>query len=161
MATKRKGKKVNRSAYSRKKVPRKMRGNKRKSLKNKTSSRKRMNRKAGMDWFGGGAGYSADSHKEAEDTRQRVEDLLAMLNEQKQYLGEEMVSQTMEKVFRERPFKKIQSVEEMIWRWRENNDTRDVPRALKSILEETYDELDLLRTRLRMRPSTPPTPPRR
>ena len=49
MATKRKGKRVNKAAKSRKKMPRKMLSNKRKSLKNKTSRRKHMNRKAGMD----------------------------------------------------------------------------------------------------------------
>jgi hypothetical protein len=49
MATKRKDKKVNKAAKSRKKMPRKMLGNKRKSLKNKTLRRKRMNRRAGME----------------------------------------------------------------------------------------------------------------
>ena len=158
MATKRKGKKVNRSAYSRKKVPRKMRGNKRKSLKNKTSSRKRMNRKAGMDVLlrGGGAAlgtllHGKDSQKEAEDTRQCVEELWNILNEQSEKLGKDRVRNVMESVFRFRGLNSTNSVEEM--RQRMYEDTSYVPRLLKSILEET----DELVSQLPPRPSTPPT----
>ena len=71
MATKRKGKKVNKAAKSRKKMPRKMLGNKRKSLKNKTSRRKRMNRKAGMDEFLRGGGGALGTLLYGEDSQER------------------------------------------------------------------------------------------
>jgi len=146
MATKRKGKKVNRSAYSRKKVPRKMRGNKRKSLKNKTSSKKRMNRKAGMDVLLRRIGSAWDrvlhgdgSQDQAEATRENVELWWNILNERAQVLGEERVRNIMETVRQDIGFHHINSVEEMYQRMHEDNN--HVPRALEAILRETHHRL--------------------